>query len=484
MADQMINIDELIQINENLYELPKLYNSNMRVPVRVFANQLILDDIAHDKSLWQLSNVAALPGIQLYALAMPDIHQGYGFPIGGVAAMSADEGVISPGGIGYDINCGIRLLATDLKFSDIKHHLEVLATHLFNAIPSGVGRGGPLKFDTEELDKILKYGAKQMVKLGYGIEEDLEYCEEQGCLKIADPSKVSERAKKRGADQVGTLGAGNHFLEVQRVDEIYDKEIAKVFGLFEGQIVVMIHCGSRGLGHQTCTDYVRQMVPKLDEWGIKLPDRELACAPFRSNDGQDYFKAMASSANFAWANRHTIGHNVRGVFKKLFGDLTSVRTLYDISHNMGKLEKHLINGEEKEVIVHRKGATRAFGPKNPVVPSKYLSAGQPILIPGTMGTSSYVLAGTEEAMKISFGSTCHGAGRRLSRTEAKKTVKGSELRQKLEDAGIVVRCKSDIGLAEEAPIAYKDVDNVVSVVVGAGIAKKVVRVKPVVVIKA
>jgi len=483
MSDQTVNIDELLQINENLYEIPKGFRSDMRVSARIFANKVILDDIMGDRSLWQLVNTTTLPGIQQYALAMPDIHQGYGLCIGGVAAMSVEDGVISPGGIGYDINCGIRLLATDFKVADVKHHLEVLATHLFNAVPSGVGKGGKLKFSISELDKILKNGAQQMVNLGFGNESDLEYCEEQGNMTIADPSKVSERAKKRGFDQVGTLGAGNHFLEVQQVDEIFNKEIAQIFGLFEGQLIIMIHCGSRGLGHQTCTDYVRQMVPKLEEWGIKLPDRELACAPFTSEEGQNYFKAMAASANFAWANRHTIGHNVREVFKKLFGDSTVVRTLYDISHNMGKMEKHIIDGNEKMLIVHRKGATRAFGPKNPVVPAKYQAAGQPVLIPGTMGTSSYVLAGTQEAMQISFGSTCHGAGRRLSRTKVKKTVSGSELRQRLEAQGIIIRCKSDKGLAEEAPMAYKDVDNVVNVVTEAGIAKKVVRVKPVIVIK-
>ncbi|HBR70520.1 TPA: RNA-splicing ligase RtcB [Candidatus Dependentiae bacterium] len=483
MVISELSIRDLVQITENIFEIPKSFRHDMRVPARIFANKRILEDIAEDKSLSQLVNVATLPGIQEYALAMPDIHQGYGFPIGGVAAMSVDNGVISPGGIGYDINCGVRLLATELHLKDVKHDLEVLATHLFNAVPSGVGRGGLLELTMDKLNLILKNGASQMVKFGYGEESDLEYCEERGCLAIADPAKVSEQAKKRGADQVGTLGAGNHFLEVQHVEKIYDVTIAKTFGLFEGQLVIMIHCGSRGLGHQTCTDYVRKMVSKLDEWGINLPDRELACAPFKSPEGQDYFKAMAASANFAWANRHTIGHNVRNVFKKIFGKDTVVRTVYDVSHNMGKIETHLINGYEKKVVVHRKGATRAFGPGNSVLPAKYQPIGQPVLIPGTMGTSSYILAGTQEAMDISFGSTCHGAGRRLSRTSAKKMVGGSELRSQLEASGIILRCKSDRGLAEEAPIAYKDVDNVVRVVCEAGIAKKVAQVRPLAVIK-
>ena len=482
--EQEVKFEDLVQINETLYEIPRAYRSDMRVPARVFANKIILDDILQDRSLWQLANVATLPGIMSYAYAMPDIHQGYGFPIGGVAAISIEkDGVISPGGIGYDINCGIRLLASDMQFDKIKPDLETLATELFKAIPSGVGRGGKLILTEDELELVLKNGAQQMIKLGFGVANDLEFCEEHGCMSFADPEKISMRAKKRGADQLGTLGSGNHFLEVQKVDKIFDDNIANVYGLKTGNVVIMIHCGSRGLGHQTCTDYVRLMVPLIKEWGIKLPDRELACAPFHSNEGQNYFKAMAAAANFAWANRHMIGHNVRKAWHSVLGNNTTLNTVYDISHNIGKIETHAINGHKMSVIMHRKGSTRAFGPENSEIPQTYKNVGQPVLIPGTMGTSSYVLAGTKEAMQISLGSTCHGAGRRLSRRSAKKIISGNELRRKLEESGIVVRCDSNRGLSEEAPIAYKDIDNVVDVVCQAGIAKKVARTIPIAVIK-
>jgi tRNA-splicing ligase RtcB len=482
--EKQIRLENLIKISDVLWEIPQEFRQDMRVPARVFANQHILEDVFEDRSLWQLVNVATLPGIQKFAFAMPDIHQGYGFPIGGVAATAIDEGgVISPGGIGYDINCGVRLLRVSMTADELKPYLADLATEIFHAIPSGVGRGGKLKLNQEDLAKVLRDGAHRMVELGYGTQGDLEYCEETGRMTNADATLITTTAKKRGADQLGTLGSGNHFLEIQRVDEIFDEKSAQVYGLEKNMVTVMIHCGSRGLGHQTCTDHVNSMMPKMGQWGIQLPDRELVCAPFKSPEGQDYFNAMAAAANFAWANRHLIGQWVRDSWKKVIGDSVKITTLYDVSHNIGKRESHEINGKIKQVIMHRKGATRAFGPGRPEVPSHYQPVGQPVLIPGTMGTSSYVLAGTKESMEVGFGTSCHGAGRRMSRVQAKKTVRGSTLRQELEAQGIIIRSDSNSGLAEEAPIAYKDVEDVVSVVDKARLAKKVVRLKPLAVIK-
>lgn len=484
MENSTITLGDLIKLNNVLFEVPTTYRSDMRVPAHIFVNQLMLEDILEDKSIQQAVNVSTLPGIKKYALAMPDIHQGYGFPIGGVAALAIDQGgVISPGGIGYDINCGVRLVAADITADDIKPFLDSLATELFHVVPSGVGRGGKIKLSDSELNKVLMRGAHYMLESGYGIEGDITHCEEEGQMKEADSDAVSDKAKNRGSDQIGTLGSGNHFLEVQKVAEIYDENIASNFGLYQNMVTVMIHCGSRGLGHQTCTDYVRQMLPKLESWGIVLPDRELACAPFNSHEGRQYYSAMCASANFAWANRHVIGHWVRESFKKVIGPNINLRTIYDLSHNIGKKEKHMVNGKELNLIVHRKGATRAFGPGRPEVPPLYRSFGHPVLIPGTMGTSSYVLVGTEKGMENSFGSCCHGAGRRLSRIKAKKMVRGSVLRQELEAQGIIIRCESNAGLAEEAPIAYKDVDNVVQVVQQAGLAKIVARLTPIAVIK-
>lgn len=480
----MVRFEDLIRINDNIFEIPKSFRSDMLVPARLFANMAIIKDILQDKSLEQLVNVATLPGIQKYAIAMPDIHQGYGFPIGGVAAMAIDEGgVISPGGIGYDINCGVRLLASDIKYDEIKPHLEKLATALFKAIPSGVGKGGNIEVHGEDLDKILQFGAKRLVQLGYGNEQDLEFCEEKGSMAGADPNKVSGHAKNRGADQLGTLGSGNHFLEVQKVEEIFDEKSAEVFGLHKDLVTIMIHCGSRGLGHQNCTDYVRLMLPKLQEWGIVLPDRELACAPFNSEEGKDYFASMAASANFAWSNRHLIAHNVRKAWQKILGQNSNLNLVYDVAHNIGKKEIHNINGNQKNIIMHRKGATRAFPAGHPEIPLSYQLVGQPVFIPGTMGTSSYVLVGTNEGMDVAFGSSCHGAGRRLSRVKAKKEIRGNILKKELEKQGIIIRSSSDYGLAEEAPIAYKDVEEVVKVVANAGLAKRVAKLVPIAVIK-
>lgn len=482
--ERVIRREDLIRITDTLFEIPSAYRDDMRVPARIYTSEQMLEDSMEDLSLWQLINIATLPGIQKAAYAMPDIHQGYGFPIGGVAATALDHGgVISPGGIGYDINCGVRLLAANISATELRPYLEDLATELFYAIPSGVGRGGRVKLTIPELNKILRDGARHMITLGYGIHEDIEVCEEYGCMDDARPELVSDEAKKRGHDQLGTLGSGNHFLEIQAVDEIYDEQIAATFGLSLDQVTVMIHCGSRGLGHQTCTDYVRTMMNAASKWKYHLPDRELVCAPFLSQEGQDYFAAMAAAANFAWANRHLIGHWVRQAWQQVVGNGIAVKSIYDISHNIGKRETHLIDGREVDVVMHRKGATRAFGPGRPEIASLYRYVGQPVLIPGTMGTASYILSGTQESMDLAFGSSCHGAGRQLSRHKAKKTIRGSQLRSELESHGIVVRCDSDVGLAEEAPIAYKDVNSIVQVVHNAGLAKKVARVRPLAVIK-
>ncbi len=481
---QPITKNDLIKIDDYTYEIPRSYRSDMRVPARVFTNEAMLEDILDDRSLEQLVNVATLPGIQQYAFAMPDIHQGYGFPIGGVAGMAIDHGgVISPGGIGYDINCGVRLLVANKSAQQLKRVMESLATALYHAVPSGVGRGGNLILTLPELDKVLGDGAKRMVELGYGNHTDLALCEEHGMMQGGDPDLVSEHAKKRGADQLGTLGSGNHFLEVQKVDETDDEDTAHAYGLTLDAVTVMIHCGSRGLGHQTCTDYVRTMMNCSKDWDFVLPDRELICAPFYTKPAQDYFAAMIAAANFAWANRHLIAHWVTQAFIQVAGKDTELNLVYDVSHNIGKKERHVINGSSMDLIMHRKGATRAFGPNRPETPASYRAFGQPVLIPGTMGTASYVMAGTAQGMDVAFGSSCHGAGRRMSRMKAKHTVRGSQLRKELESYGIIIRCDSDAGLAEEAPRAYKDIDTVIDVVAGAQLARKVARLAPLAVIK-
>ena len=481
---QEIPIEVLQEVSKHIYEIPKSYRKDMRVPARIVISKKMINDVAKDQSLWQLVNVASLPGIVKCAWAMPDIHQGYGFPIGGVAAVDLSKnGVISPGGIGYDINCGVRLLSLPISSKEIKPKLGHLADLIFDAVPSGVGRGGKFVFKGSDIDAILRNGPKELVNRGYGNEQDLICCEEGGCMQSADTRFISQRAKDRGADQVGTLGAGNHFLEVQVVDEIFDKKAAECFGLEQGKVCIMIHCGSRGLGHQTCSDYVRSMVGKYEQWGIVLPDRELACAPFDSKEGKEYFSAMSAAANFAWANRHMIGHQIRQSCKKVFGESFVVKTVYDVSHNIGKVEDHCIDGKNYNLLVHRKGATRAFGPNHKEVCKKYRSVGQPVLIPGTMGTCSYVLAGTEQAMNLTFGSTCHGAGRKMSRASARKQVSGETIKYQLEKRGILIRSDSNKGLAEEAPLAYKNVDNVVQVIHETNIAHKVAKLKPLAVIK-
>ncbi len=473
---------QLRKINEFLHEIPLGYRHDMRVPARIYADHRLLPEMFHDRSMEQLVNVATLPGIQKFAIAMPDMHEGYGFPIGGVAAMRTDMGVISPGGVGYDINCGVRLLATDMDVHEVQTLIPSLADGIFNAVPAGVGRGGPLKLNSVDLDAVLREGVSWAVEHGYASKDDQEHLEEQGSMPGADAELVSDHAKKRGRDQLGTLGSGNHFLEIQKVGEIFDATAASVFGLRKNQLLIMIHCGSRGMGHQICTDYVRMMVPLLSRWNIQLPDRELACAPVESAEGQQYLGAMVAAANFAWVNRTVIAWNIRNVFKRLAPKAT-IRTVYDVAHNIAKIETHSIDGVPTEVVMHRKGATRAFGPGREEVPRAYREIGQPVLIPGSMGTASYVMVGTREGMDAAFGTSCHGAGRRMSRAAAKRAVRGSTLRESLEKRGIVVRCDSDSGLAEEAPEAYKDVDAVVGVVHRAGLATLVARLEPVAVIK-
>lgn len=479
-----ITLADLIAVKKGIYEIPRTFRSDMRVDAVVFADEKLITEILNDRSLMQLVNVATLPGIVYKALVMPDAHEGYGFPIGGVAATAIhDGGVISPGGIGYDINCGVRLMGTSLTLRDLAPYAESLADAIYAAVPSGVGRGGSIKLSDNEMNAILAQGASALLKRGIGTPDDIRHCEEEGVLRDADPDMISDKARHRGHDQLGTLGSGNHFLEVQSVETIYDEKVAAAFGLSLNQIVTMIHCGSRGLGHQTCTEYVREMVPKLESWNITLPDRELACAPFLSPEGQAYYRAMCASANFAWANRHTIGHAVRQAFNNTFGTDCLVRTIYDISHNIGKRETHIINGKECDVLMHRKGATRAFPAGHHYAGEAFRHVGHPVLVPGTMGTYSYVLVGTENGLTESLASACHGAGRRMSRMQAKKTTRGSTLREMLAEAGIIIRCDSDAGLAEEAPLAYKDVDVVVNVLVMTGVARLVARLAPRIVVK-
>lgn len=467
----MFDISNLIRIEDFLWEIPKTFRGDMRVPARVYAREYMLDSISVDKSLEQLVNVATLPGIKGYALAMPDIHEGYGFPVGGVAAFDSEEGIISPGGIGYDINCGVRLLRSEKTFSEVEPYLRSLGRMIYQEVPSGVGVGGRLDLRDKEFDLVLGKGAVRMVELGYGEPDDLEHTESGGMLDTAVPELVSEHAKSRGHDQLGTMGAGNHFVEVGVVETVFDESEAKRLNIFKDQVTVLIHTGSRGLGHQIATDYIRVMMKVMPNYGIVLPDRELACAPFTSKEGQEYFKAMSAGANFAWANRQLITWEVRKAWEAVLGKGGGrLSVVYDVAHNIAKIEEYTLDGKRYNLVIHRKGATRAF-------------PNQPVLIPGSMGTHSYILVGQEKALTVSFGSSCHGAGRRMSRTRAKKEVSVEELRQRLESMGIVVNAGSAKGLTEEAPEAYKDVDEVVDVIHEAGIANKVARLKPVAVIK-
>ena len=471
------------KISESVFEIPK--TGKMKVPVKIFASEKLLNELKRDKSLQQGINVASLPGIYKASMMMPDAHQGYGFSIGGVAAIDYEQGCLSPGGIGFDINCGVRLLTTPLKKTDVEPKIKELLESLFRNVPSGVGSESFIRLSDAELDAVLNKGAEWAVDHGYGFKEDLEHCEEGGRMKAADAGKVSHRAKARGRKQLGSLGAGNHFLEVQVVEKIYDKKIAQVFGIKEeGQITVMIHCGSRGLGHQVCSDYLRKMEEADPELMQSLPEKDLIYAKAGTQLAKDYFGAMAASANFAWANRHIIAHQVRKSLKEVFGiEPKDVKTVYDVAHNIAKIEEHEIDGEKKKVYLHRKGATRSFPPGSPEIPKDYREVGQPVLLPGSMGTASYLLVGTETAMKESFGSTAHGAGRVMSRSAAIRQFRGEQVKQELEKKHIYIKSKSWKGICEEAPQVYKDVDEVVKVSHDAGIGNLVAKVVPLGVIK-
>jgi tRNA-splicing ligase RtcB len=469
-------MSELQQITEVLWEMPATARADMRVPARVFADQELLEAIEEDGSLEQLENVATLPGIVGAALAMPDVHQGYGFPVGGVAAMELPDGVVSPGGVGYDINCGVRLLALPLDAAELGERREALVHEISRAVPAGAGKTTGRARRGAELDAVLRDGPRS-----FGGADDLEHTESGGCLPGADPAAVSERARQRGAGQLGTMGSGNHFVELQRVARVFDADAARLYGLRDDQVTALIHSGSRGLGHQVCTDYVKRMDTAMRRYGIDLPDRQLACAPASSPEGTAYLAAMAAAANFAWANRQAIADAVRSAIARVLGKASAgdTRQVYDVAHNVAKVERY--NG--RDLLVHRKGATRAFPAGSSEIPEVYRAVGQPVFIPGSMGTSSFVLAGQPGSIELAFGSTCHGAGRRLSRTGARKQISGAELRRELEARGIVVRSPSNKGLAEEAPLAYKDVERIVEVVERAGLSRRVAQLIPIGVIK-
>ena len=477
----------LEKISDYTWQIPK-YKPGMRVPGMVFANKELLEKMHTDRTLWQCVNVAHLPGIYKYAITLPDGHEGYGFPIGGVAATDYEEGVISPGGVGYDINCGVRLVTTNLTEQDIRPKLGQLTNTIFENVPCGLGsRRKDFRVSVHDLERLVMEGVHWAVDHGLGWDEDIKHHEEQGCMENADPDKISTTAKNRGLTQIGTLGSGNHFLEIQKVDKIFDDRVAKTFGIeHEGQVTIMIHCGSRGFGHQICSDYLRVMERAVQKYKIILPDRELACAPGKSREAEDYYKAMACAVNYAFVNRQTIMHWVRQSFQKVFKkdpETFGLNLVYDVAHNIAKIETHQVNSERKKVWVHRKGATRAFPPEHPEIPADYRSVGQPVLIPGSMGTSSWLLVGTEKAMNTTFGSTAHGAGRMLSRHAAKRRFWGGDVKKALEQRGIFVRSASSVVLAEEADPAYKNVDVVAEVSDRVGIATKVARFVPLAVVK-
>jgi len=483
----MIWQDRLEKISDYIFRIPKSYQPGMRVDGIIYASRCLLKDIEKDKAPQQVANVAHLPGIVRYSLAMPDIHWGYGFPIGGVAATDPDKGgVISPGGVGYDINCGVRLLTTGLRFEDVRDKIKTLVSILYQEVPSGVGSKGQIRISTKEVQRVLLDGAAWAVSRGMGVPEDLERCEENGAIEGADPDAVSVRAHERGRPQAGTLGSGNHFLEVQAVDAVMDVSIANRLGLEVGQVVVMIHSGSRGLGYQVCDDSLRTMIHCLSKYEIDVPDRQLACAPINSPEAQNYIGAMRAAANYAWANRQVLMHLVRKSFEHVFSkswQSLRMNLIYDVAHNIAKFERHIVDGEEKILCVHRKGATRAFGPGNPALPDCYRDIGQPVIIPGDMGSASYLLIGTKTAEENSFASTCHGAGRLKSRHEALRTIDFDKLIDGLHQKGIEVRSAGKRTLVEEAPAAYKDIDEVVNVVEKVGLSKKVCRMRPLCVVK-
>jgi tRNA-splicing ligase RtcB len=473
----------LQKIDDYRWLVPRSARPGMRTDALIYADAKLLEQIVGDLSIDQAMNVAFLPGIVGRSLAMPDMHQGYGFPIGGVAATNLRDGVVSPGGVGFDINCGVRLLASNLDRNAVVPKLRELVNQLFRDVPAGTGSEGTVPCTWHDLNDVLARGAAWVVEHGYGEPSDLEYCEESGAMRGADPDAVSDRAKQRGRTQLGTLGSGNHFLEVQYVERIFEPDTAACFGLRQDQVVVLIHCGSRGLGHQVCTDFLKTMNEAMRRYNITLPDRQLACVPSQSPEGQSYLGAMAAAANFAWANRQAITHFTRKAFERIFGETAKLRVVYDVAHNIAKTERHRVGSSEENVLVHRKGATRSFPAHSRFIPSAYQGCGQPVLIPGSMGTASYVLVGTERAMEETFGTVCHGAGRALSRTAAKRGRDARIETKKLEDQGILLRAQTRDGILEEIPEAYKDIDAVINVVHNAGLARRVARLRPMGVIK-
>ncbi len=474
------------KIGENQYEIEPDSNSEMKVPVRIYADAPLLQKMLSDRTIMQARNVSSIPGIVGQSIVLPDGHEGYGFPVGGVAAMDAEEGMISPGGVGYDINCGVRLLRSNLSEDLVRSKLKDLVTDLFSSIPSGVGSKGAVKLSHSELDEVLVNGVNWAIDHGYGSSDDSDVCEENGQIQNADPNKVSDKARKRGAPQLGSLGSGNHFLEVQKVAEVHDEEAANRMGLKEGTITVLVHCGSRGFGHQVCSDYLRVSEQAMSKYDINLPDRELACVPNNSEEGESYRAAMFSALNFAWSNRQMLTHWTRKSFERVFNQSESdleMNLVYDVAHNIAKVEKHKVDGKERKVVVHRKGATRAFPANRDEIPSRYRDLGQPVLVPGSMGTASWVLLGQPNSMDLSFGSTAHGAGRTMSRSKARRNYTEDDVKKSLNDKGIFIKALTRDGVVEETPQAYKDVDSVVNVSHNLGIATKVAKLVPIGVIK-
>ena len=480
-----MSIDGLKRIDENRLEVPKGFKPGMRTNGIIYVDRTLEKGLER-KTIEQVANVATLPGIVGPSLAMPDIHMGYGFTIGGVAAFDVNDGVISPGGVGYDINCGVRLLRTNLARDEVVPKIKELIELFYKEIPAGVGSKGRLRLNSEDHKKVLVKGSRWVVEHGYGDKEDLDHTESGGCIEGADPGLISKKAYERGSAQLGTLGSGNHFVEIQYIDEVYDEAVANAIGLFQGQIVVMIHTGSRGFGHQVCTDFLEVMQRAAGKYKIELPDRELACAPFNSSEAEDYFSAMKAAANYAWANRQLITHWVKESFMRMLNAgprSIGMSLVYDVAHNIAKVEDHVVDGKTRRLVVHRKGATRAFSAGHRELPESYKNIGQPVIIPGDMGRASFVLIGMEKGMQASFGSTCHGAGRVMSRHQAIKKSKGRSIRREMEDQGIIVRATGRGTLAEEMPEAYKNVSDVVNVVHNAGLSKKVARLRPLGVIK-
>ena len=474
------------KIGENQYQIDADPNLGMKVPVRIYADEPLLQKMLSDRTIMQARNVASIPGIVSHSVVLPDGHEGYGFPVGGVAAMDAEDGMISPGGVGYDINCGVRLLRSNLTEQTVRSKLKDLVNDLFSSIPSGVGSKGAVRLTNSELDEVLVNGVNWAIEHGYGSSNDSDVCEENGKIANADPNKVSDKARKRGAPQLGSLGSGNHFLEIQKVAEIHDEEAANRMGIKEGTITVLIHCGSRGFGHQVCSDYLRVAEQAMEKYNIHLPDRELACVPNNSEEGDSYRKAMFAALNFAWSNRQMITHWTRKSFERIFNQTESdldMKLVYDVAHNIAKVEKHKVGGEERKLVVHRKGATRAFPSNRSEIPSKYRDLGQPVLVPGSMGTSSWILLGKPNSMDLSFGSTAHGAGRTMSRSKARRNFTEDYVKKSLNDKGIFIKALTRDGVVEETPEAYKDVDSVVNVSHNLGIASKVAKLVPIGVIK-